>query len=534
MQLQLEVGVFVLLTTFVVALGVLARRLVVPYPIMFVLGGLLISFVPRLPSFSLDPDLVFFLFLPPLLYIQAFYTSWRDFLRELRAILLLAIGLVIATTITVAHVAHGIIPDFPLAAGFVLGAIVSPPDAIAASAIAQHLAVPRRLVIMLEGESLINDATGLLAFKMALAAVGTAVGTTIVFSQAIWHPGLFLYIAVGGIVTGVTIGWIVTFIRRQLMDAGAQIILAISLLTPFVSYLAADFLDVSGVLSVVATGLFIGRQAPFVLNPAVRLEATAFWSIITYLLNGLVFILIGLQLPTIVQGIRGGSWPQLLYYAFVVNAACILVRLFWVFPGAYLPRLLPQIRRAEPPPDWRHVFIIGWAGMRGVVSLAAALSLTVSPKFPQAHLVQFLAFSVILTTLVFQGLTLPPLIRFLEVDDDGSAAREEMEARRRMSEVVQEKIAEARGGRQYPEDVLETVETTYRERALLLQEDKLADQLGWSDRRHHALALRKLRRAMVAAQRHILVEMRQRGEIGDDVMHKVEHELDLEEARLKA
>ncbi len=527
--MQLNIGIFVLLMIFVVGLGILARRLTVPYPILFVLGGLLISFVPRLPSFTLEPDLVFFLFLPPLLYIQAFYTSWRDFRRELRAILLLAVGLVIATTLTVARVTHAFIPDFPLAAGLVLGAIISPPDAVAASAIAQNLALPRRLVTMLEGESLINDATGLVAFKMALAAIGT----TITLRAGIWHPGFFLYVALGGLATGLLIGWGVSHLRRLLMNAGTQIILTISLLTPFVSYLAADFLQVSGVLAVVATGLFLGWQSPFVLSPTVRLEATAFWGMITYLLNGAIFVLIGLQLPTIMRGIRGESWPQLLFYAFIVNATCILVRLFWVFPGAYLPRLLPHIRRAEAWPDWRHVFIVGWSGMRGVVSLAAALSLVPSLAFPQEHLVQFLAFSVILTTLVLQGLTLPPLIRFLNVGDDGSARAEERDARQRMAAAVQKKMKEVRGEEKYPDDVLTIVDNSYRERALALQDDALAEQFGWSDRRHHVLALRKLRRAMVLAQRHTLIEMRLRGEIGDDVMHKIEHELDLEDAGLK-
>jgi Na+/H+ antiporter len=527
--MQLDVGIFVLLTTFVVGLGIIARRLTVPYPILFVIGGLLISFVPRLPSFTLDPDLIFFIFLPPLLYIQAFYTSWRDFRRELRGILLLAIGLVIATTLTVARVAHGFIPGFPMAAGLVLGAIISPPDAVAASAIAQNLALPRRLVTMLEGESLINDATGLVAFKISLAAIGT----TVLLRTSVWHPGIFLYIAAGGVVTGLIIGWGVTYIRRLLIEAGPQITLSISLLTPFVSYLVADFLDVSGVLSVVTTGLFIGWQAPYVLTPAVRLEANAFWGMITYLLNGIIFILIGLQLPTIIRSIHGETWPQLFFYALIVNATCILVRLFWVFPGAYLPHILPYIRRSEPWPDWRHVFIVGWSGMRGVVSLAAALSLVDSPQFPQAHLVQFLAFSVILTTLVLQGLTLPPLIRFLGVGDDGSARQEESEARQRMAAAVRKKMRDIRSEDNYPEDVMTIVDNSYRERALALQDDDLAEQLGWSDRRHHVLALRKLRRAMVLTQRHTLVEMRLRGEIGDDVMHKIEHELDLEDARLK-
>jgi Na+/H+ antiporter len=524
--MQFYAGIFVLLMAFVVGLGVIARRFTIPYPILFVIGGLGISFIPRLPSFTLDPDLIFFLFLPPLLYIQAFFTSWRDFRRELRAISLLAIGLVIATTVTVARVSHALIPNFPLAAGFVLGAIISPPDAVAASAIAHRLGLPRRLVAMLEGESLVNDATGLVAFKFSLAAVGVGMAVR----NPAWLPGLFVYIAVGGIVTGLIIGWVISYIRRLLIEADAQIVLTISLLTPFVSYLTADLLQVSGVLAVVATGLFLGWQSPVVLSPTVRLELTSFWGLITYLLNGIIFVLIGLQLPTIMRGIQGESWPRLLFYAAVVNATCLLVRLFWVFPGAYLPRLIPRIRRTESPPDWRQVFIVGWAGMRGVVSLAAALTLVAGPLFPQAHLVQFLAFSVILTTLVFQGLTLPPLIRFLRVGDDGSAREEESEARQRIAAAVRKKMEEVREA--YPEEVVASVENSYRERALALR-DELAEQLGWSPRRHHVLALRELRLGMIKAQRHALVEMRRRGEIGDDVMHKIEHELDLEDSRLK-
>jgi NhaP-type Na+/H+ or K+/H+ antiporter len=232
------------------------------------------------------------------------------------------------------------------------------------------------------------------------------------------------------------------------------------------------------------------------------------------------------------QGIRGESWPTLILYAGVVNATCILVRLFCVFPGAFLPRLIPRIRRTEPLPEWRQVFIVGWSGMRGVVSLAAALTLVPTARFPQAHLVQFLAFSVILTTLVFQGLTLPALIRILKVGDDGGTRLEEREARERMAAVVLAKMKAVREEGRFPDNVVASVEDFYREQALALHDD-LAEQLGWSDRRHHVLALRKLRRAMVATQRHTLVEMRHQGEIGDDVMHKIEHELDLEDARLK-
>jgi CPA1 family monovalent cation:H+ antiporter len=524
--------IFVLLLNFVFGLGLLARRLSIPYPILFVIGGLFIGFIPILPrQLTLEPDLIFFLFLPPLLYIQAFYTSWRDFSFYLRPILLLAIGLVVVTTVTVAYVAHWLIPGLPLAAGFVLGAIVSPPDVIAASAIAQRLGLPRRVVTVLEGESLVNDATSLVIFKVALVAVGA---TAPLIGQA-WIPGEFIYVSIGGIAVGLVVGRVISWVRKRLIDDGAQIALTASLLTPYVSYLLADQIcHVSGVLAVVATGLYLGWEAPEVLNSGIRLQAQAFWDMIIYLLNGIVFVLIGLQLPGILRGIVDYSWSQLLLYAIAINAVCIFVRLAWIFPGAYLPRLLSnRIREREEMPDWRQILIVGWAGMRGIVSLAAALTLEGYPDFPRPHLVQFLAFSVIFTTLVFQGLTLPPLIRFLGVGDDGILAREEAEARNRISEAVFEKIDEVRREEKFPASAIDTVENSYRERALILH-DELADQLGWSSQRHHVLSVRRLRRLTIATQRRALVAMRRAGVIGDDVMHKIEHELDLEEVRLKS
>ncbi|HEY0258053.1 MAG TPA: cation:proton antiporter, partial [Candidatus Methylacidiphilales bacterium] len=298
--------------------------------------------------------------------------------------------------------------------------------------------------------------------------------------------------------------------------------------------LAAEPLDVSAVLAVVTTGLYLGWESPKIVTSGIRLQAQGFWQMIIYLLKGMVFVLIGLQLPVILRGITTYSWTQLLLYAFVTNAACILVRIIWVFPGAYLPRLLSKrIRQREEIPDWRQVLIVSWSGMRGGVSLAAALALDGYPRFPHVHLVQFLAFSVILTTLVFQGLTLPPLIRYLGVGDDGIPAKEELEARNRMSEAVLEKIGEIRREEKFPVLVVDSVEQFYRERALILKDD-LADQLGWSDKRHYVVNLRRMRRAMLSTERHILLGMRRSGLIGDDVMHKIEHELDLEEARLKA
>jgi CPA1 family monovalent cation:H+ antiporter len=524
--------IFVLLLSFVLGLGLLARRLAIPYPILFVIGGLLIGFIPILPTqLTLEPDLVFFLILPPLLYIQAFYTSWRDFRFYLRPILLLAIGLVIATTITVAFVAHWLIPGLPLSAAFVLGAIVSPPDAIAASAIAQRLGLSRRVVTILEGESLVNDATSLVIFKVALAAIGV----TSSFIGRIWIPGEFVYVAVGGIAVGLVIGKLIIWMRRRIEDDGAQIHLTLSLLTPYVSYLLADqFLHVSGVLSVVATGLLVGWEAPELLKSGIRLQAQAFWDMIIYLLNGIVFVLIGLQLPGILRSMQEPWWPGPVLYALAINAVCIVVRILWIFPGAYLPRMIKRIREQEKKPDWREVVITGWAGMRGIVSLAAALTLGGYPSFPRPHLVQFLAFSVILTTLVFQGLTLPPLIRFLGVGDDCDPHREEIEARKRMAQAVFSKLIELRENEKFPITALNAVESAYRDRALILQDDSLAEELGWSDRRHHIVSLRRLRRLTVAVQRRALLDLRNSGQIGDDVMHRIEHELDLEDVQIKS
>jgi CPA1 family monovalent cation:H+ antiporter len=523
--------IFVLLMSFVFGLGLLAQRLTIPYPILFVMGGLAIGFIPILPKqLVLEPDLIFFLILPPLLYIQAFFTSWRDFRTYLRAILLLAIGLVAVTTVAVAYVAHGLIPGLPLAAAFVLGAIVSPPDAIAASAIAQRLGLPRRVVTILEGESLVNDATSLVIFKVALAAIGM----TTSFLGRLWIPGEFIYVAVGGIAVGLVVGKCIAWVRGKInsADVEPQIFLTLSLVTPYISYLLADqFLHVSGVLAVVATGLYLGWVAPEMMSAGVRLQAGAVWQFIIYLLNGVVFVLIGLQLPGILRSMEEPWWPGPFLYAVIINLVCIVVRLAWIFPGAYLPRLLPHIRAKEEPPDWRQILIVGWCGMRGIVSLAAALALAGYPAFPRPHLMQFIAFSVIFTTLVFQGLTLPALIRFLGVGDDGIPAREEIDARTHIARAVFEKIDKMRHDKKYPATAIDRVENTFREQESAFH-DELADELGWSEQRHHVLSVRRLNRLMIAVQRRALLAMRRSGRIGDDVMHKIEHELDLEEDRL--
>jgi len=346
--------IFVGLLLTVAVLAMLARKLHIPYPILFVIGGLLLGWIPGLPNVTLNPDLVFLFCLPPLLFPAALFTSWRDFRANIRPISLLAIGLVLFTTVTVAYLAHYFM-HLPLAIGFVLGAIISPPDVIAATAIAERLKVPRRIVTILEGESLINDATALVAYRFALTAVATG-------SFSLRHASeQFVIVATGGILTGLAIGWLAQQFHRRVDDAPIEI--TVSLLTPFVAYLSAERLGVSGVLAVVTAGLYLGRRMPELLTFKTRLQGGPVWEMVEFLLNGVVFILIGLQLPEVLHALSGHDIPihQLVWYALFISLAVILIRMLWVFPAAYLPRFLfKRIRDRDPYPSWRHVTIIGW------------------------------------------------------------------------------------------------------------------------------------------------------------------------------
>src|SRR5882672_8564216 len=421
------VEIFVGLLLAVAVLALLARKLHIPYPILFVIGGLLLGLIPKLPKVRLDPELVFLFFLPPLLFPAALFTSWRDFRANLRPISLLAIGLVLFTTVAVAWLAHYFM-GLPLAAGFVLGAIISPPDAIAAAAIADRLKVPRRIVTILEGESLVNDATALVAYRFAVAAVVTG-------SFSLARAGAqFFVVGIGGIVLGLAAGWLAEQFHKRVDDAPIEI--TVSLLTPFVTYLSAERLGLSGVLAVVTAGLYLGWRMPEILSFQTRLRGGPVWEMVEFLLTGFVFILIGLQLPEVLRGLSGNSIPlhRLVWDALVISVAVILIRILWVFPATYLPRLIfKKLCRHDPYPKWQHVTIVAWTGMRGVVSLAAALALPDkiqdNSPFPGRDLILFLTFVVILVTLVVQGLSLPPLIRWLGVKDDGSAEKEELEAR---------------------------------------------------------------------------------------------------------
>jgi CPA1 family monovalent cation:H+ antiporter len=425
-DIELLIGLFAVVT----ALGILARWLRIAYPILLVLGGLVLSLQSWVPDVKLQPDLVFLLFLPPLLYAAAFNTHWPAFRQQLRSITLLAIGLVFFTMLLVAAACVYLL-GLPWEVGFVLGAIVSPPDAVAATAITQRVKLPRIISTILEGESLVNDASALVAYKFAIAAV--AIGT--------FHLGeatiQFFVMSLGGLAIGVAgaigsihlLRWLA---RNDLTDS--KTIITITLLTPYAMYLPAEHLHVSGVLATVAAGLWVGSRCENVFEKEVYVEARAVWEMVEFLMNGAIFILIGLQLSTILDALttEDVSLGDLLYQGAVVSIVVIAARLIWMFPGAYLPRWLDgkvcKVSPAYPPP--RHVFIVGWTGMRGVVSLAAALAIPLTTAsglgFPHRNLLKFLTFCVIFSTLVLQGLTLPFLIRWLGVTEkDGPPATPE-------------------------------------------------------------------------------------------------------------
>ena len=510
-------------------LAVAAQRMVIPYPILLVLGGLVLSFVPGLPRVQIDPELIFVVFLPPLVTSAAWYIPLREFRIVLVSVLLLSTGLVLATTSIVAIVAHAVLSGIPWSAAFVLGAVVSPTDSVAATAIAQRLGVPRRMVTLLEGESLVNDATGLVAYRFAQAAVVTGV-----FS--FWQAGLwFFLLAIGGVLIGLALGWLLAWIHNRLDESLVEVTL--SILMSYGSYLFAEHFGVSGVLAAMTVGLYHRWKSPEILSSRTRIQAIAVWEFIVFILNGLIFILIGLQLPIILNSISGKSIPILIESGVVISTTVIVVRLLWVFPGAYLARVLSQrLRESDPSPSWQRILIVGWSGMRGGISLAAALSLPLvinnGTPFPGRELIIFLTFFVILVTLVLQGLTLPMLIRWLKVQEDGiEAEREEMEARLRAAEAAIMRIEELtlQDEQLAQTQMVKWMQSQYQERIRRFSacceamDDGNYDQLA---------AIQNLQRQALAAERKMVIRLRNQGTISDEILHQIERDLDLEEARL--
>ncbi|HEX2221379.1 MAG TPA: Na+/H+ antiporter [Candidatus Limnocylindria bacterium] len=522
-----EFEAVLLLLGAVAVLALLARRLGISYPFLMVIGGLALGLVPGLPRFELAPEIVLVIFLPPILFAAAFFTSVREFRRNIRPITLLAFGLVLTTTAVVAVVAHALIPGMPWAAAFALGAIVSPPDAIAVTALAQRLGMPRRLVTILEGESLVNDATALVAYRFAVAAVG---GGFVPGEAAI----SFVSVAAGGLFIGAVVGAAVAWLLARIADPPVEVLL--SLLAPFAAYLPAESVDASGVLATVTAGMILGWRAPRILAPDARVLASATWQMVLFAVEGLAFTLIGLQLPLALESMEDRSLVELLWLAAAISATVILVRLAWVFPATYVPRwIVPGLARRDPPPPRSAVLVLGWSGMRGAVSLAAALALPLvandGQPFPHRDLILFLAFAVIIVTLLGQGLTLPWLIRRFGLGDDGSSADEERHAREAATAAALDRLEQLRAEWPDHEPLIDQLRDRYlhRQEHLSHHEDVDGTPID-QEAAEHA----EIRQAVLGAERLAVIDLRDRGLITDDALRRVERDIDLEELRSEA
>ena len=504
----------------------LAPLLRVPYPILLVLGGLALGFVPGIPHVALRPNVVLVAILPPLLYSSAFFTSLRDLRRNVRPLSLLAVGLVFTTMVTVAAVCHAAISGLSWPVCFVLGALVAPTDAVAANAIASRLGIPRRLATLIEGESLINDATALVAYRFAVAAVLTG-------SFSFWHASWrFVVDVLGGVAVGLAVGFVLRQIRRRLNHSPTEI--AIALLSGYFAYLPAQAAGVSAVLAAVTVSVYVGWYTPELTNVETRLQGDAVWSILTFMLNALLFGLVGLQLRPILDSLAGTSTGTLIADAAIVSAAVIGTRLAWIYPATYLPRLLSRrIRERDPYPPWQYPTLMGWTGLRGAVTLAAALALPLTRSgapFPERDLLIYLAFCVILATLVLQGLSLPLLIRLLDLEDDGTAVKEETKARIYAADAALARLEELAGEEWVHEDTAERMRGLYRFRQNRFSARFDADDDGAIEQQSQNY--QRLRRELLDAERRAVVELRRHGRINDDVMNLVQRDLDLEDARL--
>lgn len=522
--------IFVLLTVIAI-LAVVAEKIKIPYPILLVLAGLSIGLIPGLPKVELMPDVVFIIFLPPLLFSAAWSTSWHDFKAAKRPISLLATGCVLFTTTGVAIAGHYLIPGFSWAEAFVFGAIISPPDAVAATAITKNLGLPRRIITILEGESLVNDASGLIAYKYAVAAIITG-------SFVFWEAGVqFLLVASLGIALGLFTGYVMLKVHKYI--SGNDIVeTSLTLLTPYIAYVVAEKFHCSGVLSVVTAGLFLSWKSSELFSHTSRLQAMSVWGVLVFILNGVIFILIGLQLPSILEGISSYALVSHIFYGVVISVVVMIVRIIWIFPGAYVPRWLSKsIRSSEPAPNWKLVFITGWTGMRGVVSLAAALALPMvlpsGAPFPARDLILFLTFSVILFTLVVQGISLPLLIKGMGVQSNkNEEVLEEINARKKLASAAIVHIEENFAFGVVTEEILSQVKNKYEIRFNHLSNFSNLQIEPEPDSTFQQF--NKVQKELLDVERNILSVMRKKGTINDETMRKLEYELDLEEARIGA
>lgn len=517
----------------VMLLVLLAKRIKVAYPIFLVIAGLGISFIPGVPLLHLDPDLIFLIFLPPLLYEAAWYTSWNDFWKWKRPIALLAFGLVFFTSTIVAYSTTAIIPGFTLALGFLSGGIVSPPDAVAAATVLKGMSVPKRILTILEGESLVNDASSLIVFKFALLAVLTG---TFSMQQA---TGQFFLVAGMGIIVGLAGAHIMYAIHRFLPTTPA-IDAALTVMTPYLLYLAAEQFHYSGVMAVVSGGLFMSYRAHEVFRTgSTRINMLGVWTTLIFVMNALVFVLIGLELPEVIAGLGEYSVADGIKYGLIVSGIIIALRFLWVYPIAHIPRWLSARVRKDPSPGWKGPLIISWAGMRGVVSLATALSIPVfmtdkvSP-FPQRNLIIFITFVVIFITLVFQGLTLPFIIRLLKVKEiDNIVPEEEQQAgiQIRLDQVALKLLSEQYDMAMEHNELIRIYKANM-ENEISSVSQRLASMECDASQAREIKSYHKMLLAIYALQRKELFLLRREKFFSDEEIRKAEMQLDLNELKI--
>ena len=516
---QLEV--IIMLLAVVLALTTIAQKIRIPYPIFLVLGGLALGLVPGLPAVTLNPDLVFLVFLPPILWAAAYFTSLREFRRNLRPISLLAVGLVLATSAGVAFVAHALLPGIGWAEAIALGAIVSPPDAVSATAIGKRLRIPRRIVTILEGESLVNDATALVLYR---AAVGAAMSGSFALGQTLFE---FVFAALAGVFIGIGVAWLTRWALCATDDGFTQI--GVTLLAPYIAWVCGESVHASAVLACVAGGLYLRQSFSGAVSPATRLQARAVWDLLIFILNGVIFILIGLQLGALRDSVAPGQFGPVLIAGAWVSATAILVRFLWVPLAALIPRWLsPTLRARDPMPPWSALFLISWTGMRGIVTLAAALALPVTTSsgvpFPFRSEIILISFTVILATLVLQGLSLPPVIRLIHLKEDDGLEQEETLAREHAATAALNRLDQVITENWVSLEQVERVRLRYIQRLERLTRASLAEeQLSTST----AETVQRLQHEAMTAERMALIGLRDNGTISDEVLHRLEQELDV-------
>jgi monovalent cation/hydrogen antiporter len=507
------------------ALLIAAPAFRIPYPIFLVLGGLALGFVPGIPNLELAPDVVLVAVLPPLLYLSAFFTSVRDLRANARSIGILAVGLVVATTVTVAVAAHAAIDGLPWSAAFVLGAVVAPTDPIASTAIMRRLGVPRRLVSVVESESLVNDGTALVLYRVAVVA---AVSGTF----SVWEASLrFVWSVVGGIAIGLVVGFLTAEVRKRIENPPVEV--TIALMTGYLAFIPANAASASGVLAVVTAGVYLGWRTPELTSVQTRLQGVAVWEIVVFVLNALLFALVGLQLSRILDTLTERSAGELMRYGVLVTGTVIVTRILWVPVFTHLPRWLWNSTRTPAKP-LSHSFLISWSGMRGAVSLAAALAIPLSTdaggSFPDRDLIIFLTFCVILGTLVLQGLSLPLVIRMLRIEPDHTEDDENAKARIRAAEAAIARLEELEEEDWVREDTAERMRGLYG-----FRRDRFASRFdGESDGaiEERSQNYQRLRRELLDAERDAVTQLGREGVISGDVVNRVRRDLDLEDARL--